>query len=761
MKRLYDKVFISYIVILIVFVCFGSFLFSVGYGEIHKYFTQVENQEFHSQVQKFSKVIKNLFLICAQVNCLSSTKTFYEYDINDVNSNVMDMKGYSQYYNTLLPLNPFIVNVGTLFYKSEAYIGNDTTTQLEYMYDDHFKINSFDYESWRYYLKSEKSSNNFLVGSRINSLGNRIKTVLFTFKLPADSINKKGVLMVEFSSKEMLNQLEQDISKCGFIAIFYKNNLLVEKSNSDYIDDSTKSDFYQDIQEKQFDKLEDNKNFLFFFDSSLDSNWMLVKAIPTQLIKEQLAYIPKAISIITGIFTIIFLSIFTFLYTTTNKPYKELVRRISSKNSKSIDKGFKSLLDDIDNLYNDRKELQKITEKRRLLLKSNFTYKLLSGSFASSHDFQSELEEAEIHWTNTNYRVVILTNDIKDYENSSRFLEIFKLSMQRYMDSEILTYESNNQSIAVILSLSNSELGMIEKGMNSTYEVLNDEFDSKSFNIYIGDVKSSYSQIMDSYSEALFVKNYFSQKSVSTITYFNEICNSDITLNLPLNKESEILLFIKKGQFNKLLKSLENLFPSLETEKKWSQVYKAQFKLYIISLLLKILSMINVSSDDLALEINDFLYLQTVDNISELKSKVLSIVEKSYQNTHSAHNTKNYKILESLRNIIEENFHDYSLSVAMLSDQLGFTPGYLTTIFKEHYGVSIGNFIEEKRLTHALSLIKISSESINDVARKSGYRNMNTFYKAFKRFYGISPKEKQREYNLLSYEGMNVMVEEN
>lgn len=79
----------------------------------------------------------------------------------------------------------------------------------------------------------------------------------------------------------------------------------------------------------------------------------------------------------------------------------------------------------------------------------------------------------------------------------------------------------------------------------------------------------------------------------------------------------------------------------------------------------------------------------------------------------------------------------------MLSDKIGFTPGYLTTIFKEFYGVFIGNYIEEVRLTQANMKIKNLSFSIQEVANSCGYKNMNTFYKAFKRYYGVSPKEKR------------------
>ena len=44
-------------------------------------------------------------------------------------------------------------------------------------------------------------------------------------------------------------------------------------------------------------------------------------------------------------------------------------------------------------------------------------------------------------------------------------------------------------------------------------------------------------------------------------------------------------------------------------------------------------------------------------------------------------------------------------------------------------------------MEHAKALVRTSGLPTKEIAARCGYQNLNTFYKAFKRNFGVSPKE--------------------
>lgn len=99
----------------------------------------------------------------------------------------------------------------------------------------------------------------------------------------------------------------------------------------------------------------------------------------------------------------------------------------------------------------------------------------------------------------------------------------------------------------------------------------------------------------------------------------------------------------------------------------------------------------------------------------------------------------------SLKNdIIEyvgQHFSNPDLSVTAIAKQFNITDKYLSTFFKEQTNEKLSNYIENKRIEHACTLLKNPDATIDGIARKSGYWQTHTFREAFKRVKGITPTE--------------------
>jgi AraC-like DNA-binding protein len=82
------------------------------------------------------------------------------------------------------------------------------------------------------------------------------------------------------------------------------------------------------------------------------------------------------------------------------------------------------------------------------------------------------------------------------------------------------------------------------------------------------------------------------------------------------------------------------------------------------------------------------------------------------------------------------------LSLDAITNRLFVTKTYLCHLFKKKTGISINQYITNKRILLADDLIS-NGMSATEACYKSGYNNYSNFYKAYTKVMGHSPKGKQ------------------
>ncbi|AGM25584.1 Ada metal-binding domain-containing protein [Spiroplasma chrysopicola] len=92
-----------------------------------------------------------------------------------------------------------------------------------------------------------------------------------------------------------------------------------------------------------------------------------------------------------------------------------------------------------------------------------------------------------------------------------------------------------------------------------------------------------------------------------------------------------------------------------------------------------------------------------------------------------------------LEQYLNENYY-YDLSLDFLADNIGINKYHLVHRFKAVYQTTPINYLIEKRLVAALTLIK-NGLSISDAAFRVGFKSYHYFARCFKKHYQYSPGE--------------------
>ena len=94
----------------------------------------------------------------------------------------------------------------------------------------------------------------------------------------------------------------------------------------------------------------------------------------------------------------------------------------------------------------------------------------------------------------------------------------------------------------------------------------------------------------------------------------------------------------------------------------------------------------------------------------------------------------------SERIVLYVNYHLFEeLSVPMLAEHFFLSPSQFSRIFKQATGAAPWEYITIKRLTAAREKIR-NGESVHNTAESCGFGDYSTFYRAYVKYFGRSPK---------------------
>ena len=115
---------------------------------------------------------------------------------------------------------------------------------------------------------------------------------------------------------------------------------------------------------------------------------------------------------------------------------------------------------------------------------------------------------------------------------------------------------------------------------------------------------------------------------------------------------------------------------------------------------------------------------------------ILELWKKGFivENDTSGKNT----VEKEMVSYIQQNFTGKIL-LKEFGEQFHLSEKYISRYFKEHFHITISQYVTYLRLEHAKQLLQDTDIPVTEVAMQSGYQNVSYFIRSFKKTYGMSP----------------------
>ena len=81
------------------------------------------------------------------------------------------------------------------------------------------------------------------------------------------------------------------------------------------------------------------------------------------------------------------------------------------------------------------------------------------------------------------------------------------------------------------------------------------------------------------------------------------------------------------------------------------------------------------------------------------------------------------------------------ITINELAEYASLSPSYLSRLFKQNLGISISDYIREKKIEKAENLLKYSDYSLIDIANYLAFSSQSHFIQTFEKYIGLTPKK--------------------
>jgi AraC-like DNA-binding protein len=143
-----------------------------------------------------------------------------------------------------------------------------------------------------------------------------------------------------------------------------------------------------------------------------------------------------------------------------------------------------------------------------------------------------------------------------------------------------------------------------------------------------------------------------------------------------------------------------------------------------------------ISPPFIGASLNQYLQAKMTELLCHTISSMFS-PELTFQENNQLSRQKS-EIMKKLLHILEEQYNAPPC-LEKLAKQLAISRSSMTSMFKASYGITISDYVFQKRMEKAQALLKSGKQTVLEIALEIGYDDQSSFGRAYKRFFNYPP----------------------
>lgn len=141
------------------------------------------------------------------------------------------------------------------------------------------------------------------------------------------------------------------------------------------------------------------------------------------------------------------------------------------------------------------------------------------------------------------------------------------------------------------------------------------------------------------------------------------------------------------------------------------------------------------------------LWLTSLRRLDEFNANILTESMLLYTLSFFGKHGKNYSpndknaLFSGIIDYLDKHFADNDISLHRVSGIFGYTQKYFSLLFKKNVGKGFCEYINEKRMNYAISLIEKGVYEVSKISEMCGFTDPLYFSKVFKKYTHFSPRD--------------------
>ncbi|MBB3112146.1 AraC-like DNA-binding protein [Paenibacillus phyllosphaerae] len=637
--------------------------------------------------------------------------------------------------------NEFILDYFLLFKRSQLAVNRDKIYTFQELNGLYFRVNGYDYKQWHSLLIESFYQEQYLPAMAI-TLSDYVHSAIpfvHTLGRKEDSLGSLVILIDNNKVTELLSGLR--LSEDSIAYIVNRQGQTISCVTGNHFECSPSA------SERKLD----TTGLILSSTNSSVLGWTFVAVLPKEIVAKQSSDITHSIfqmllgSLIVGIAAAVW-----FAYR-SSYPLARLVKSLTENGDAQLaarGSTYSWIEETVSRLFERQADIERLHKAQLPLIQNAFSERLLKGGFSSEAEIRTSMAHAGIAMESLSYLVLAVHFPGYGDEANPRILAeietkkmIVKEALAACWGDKIRIHDAEIYHLAIIYRCSpeeiNNKRAIEQRAVQLIAGIYRRSEESVPVLITAGSCCSELLQLPQSYREAIQAFRHQEWEEYCSFIWYDECKMSRTLMFYPQGMESQLFNFTLIGDEERCEGLLRYLYEENVRKRKLSLAMKQQFLNELNGTYIKILAEQNREPA----EGEGCIQLATIKEAETYFERLIGKYKELCHLINLDKRSHHSELRDKLIAFIEEHAFDADLSVTKVASVFDISAAYFSQFFKEQTGKNFSFYLEEIRMGRATELLVNRKLSIHEVAVLSGYNSSNTFIRAFKRRFDMTPSE--------------------